>query len=137
VTQTLLDSVPRYGSYDALVDASSSRNSDRWALLTGAAAAIGASLCCVVPLVLVSLGISGAWLASLTALEPYRPWFAISALAALAFAGWRLYGPASRCEDDRVCAEPRVLRRRRRMLWMAVAVIVPLLLFPYYIDWFV
>jgi mercuric ion transport protein len=106
-------------------------------LLTGAAAAIGASLYCVVPLVLFSLGISGAWLASLTALEPYRPWFAISALAALVFAGWRLYGPASRCADDRVCADPRVLRRRRRALWMAVAVIVPLLLFPYYINWFV
>jgi len=30
-----------------------------------------------------------------------------------------------------------VLRRRRRVLWMAVAVIVPLLLFPYYIGWFV
>ena len=119
------------------MDTSSSSNSPRWALLTGAAAAIGASLCCVVPLALVSLGISGAWLANLTALEPYRPWFAISALAALAFAGWRLYGPASRCEDDRVCADPRVLRRRRRMLWIAVAVIVPLLLFPYYINWFV
>ena len=119
------------------MDTSSSRNSSGWALVTGAAAAIGASLCCVVPLVLVSLGISGAWLASLTALEPYRPWFAISAVAALAFAGWRLYGPGSRCEDDRVCADPCVLRRRRRVLWMAVAVIVPLLLFPYYIGWFV
>ena len=119
------------------MDTSSSRNSSGWALVTGAAAAIGASLCCVVPLVLVSLGISGAWLANLTALEPYRPWFAISAVAALAFAGWRLYGPGSRCEDDRVCADPCVLRRRRRVLWMAVAVIVPLLLFPYYIGWFV
>jgi mercuric ion transport protein len=119
------------------MDVSSSRNSPRWVLLTGAAAAIGASLCCVVPLVLVSLGIGGAWLASLTALEPYRPWFAISALAALAVAGWRLYGPGSRCADDRLCADPRVLRRRRRVLWIAVAVIMPLLLFPYYIHWFV
>lgn len=67
-----LESVLRYGMYDAPVDASPSTNSPRWALLTGAAAALGASLCCVVPLVLASLGISGAWLASLTALEPYR-----------------------------------------------------------------
>ena len=103
----------------------------------GAAAAIGASLCCVVPLVLVSLGISGAWLANLTALEPYRPGFVTLAFAALAFAGWRLYGPASRCEDDRVCSDSQVLRRRRRLLWIAVVAIVPLLLFPYYINWFV
>ena len=119
------------------MDALSSRNSPRWALLTGAAAAIGASLCCVVPLVLVSLGISGAWLANLTALEPYRLWFAALALAALAFAGWRLYGPSSRCEDDRVCSDSGVLRRRRRLLWIAVTAIVPLLLFPYSINWFV
>ncbi|MBS0422574.1 MAG: mercury transporter MerT [Proteobacteria bacterium] len=116
---------------------SSSRASPRWALLTGAAAAIGASLCCVVPLVLVSLGISGAWLASLTALEPYRPLFALVAVASLGIAAWRLYGPSSRCEDGRTCADPHVLRRRRRLLWIAVAVIAPLLLFPYYITWFV
>ena len=119
------------------MDASPSRTSPRWALLAGAAAAVGASLCCVVPLVLVSLGISGAWLASLTALEPYRPWFATLALAALGFGAWRLYGPASRCEDGRICADPSVLRRGRRLLWIAVAIIVPLLLFPYYINWFV
>jgi mercuric ion transport protein len=119
------------------VDALTSRTSPRWALLTSAAAAIGASLCCVVPLVLVSLGISGAWLASLTALEPYRPLFAMAALASLVIAAWRLYGPASRCEEGRICAEPRILHRRRRLLWVAVAAIVPLLLFPYYITWFV
>jgi mercuric ion transport protein len=79
------------------------------ALLTGAAAAIGASLCCAVPQVLVSLGISGAWLASLTALEPYRPWFATVALGALVFAAWRLYGPSTRCEEGRVCGDPQVL----------------------------
>jgi mercuric ion transport protein len=118
------------------MDASPSRTSPRWALLASVAATIGASLCCVVPLVLVSLGISGAWLASLTALEPYRPLFATLALAALFFAAWRLYGPASRCEEGRTCSVPQVLRRRRRLLWIAVAVILPLLLFPYYISWF-
>jgi mercuric ion transport protein len=123
--------------YDAVVDASASSTSPRWALLTGAAAAVGASLCCVVPLVLVSLGISGAWLASLTALEPYRPLFVTAALASLGIAAWRLYGPASRCEEGRSCADPHVLRRRRRLLWLAVAIIAPLLLFPYYIIWFV
>lgn len=119
------------------MDASPSTNSPRWALLTGAAAALSASLCCVVPLVLVSLGISGAWLASLTALEPYRPWFASLALAALGFAAWQLYGPASSCRIEGICADPRVLRRRRRVLWITVAVIAPLLLFPYYVAWFV
>jgi mercuric ion transport protein len=38
-------------------------------------AAIIGSLCCVAPLVLLTLGISGAWIGQLTALEPYRPIF--------------------------------------------------------------
>lgn len=119
------------------MDTSGSRTSPRWALLAGAAAAIGASLCCVVPLVLVSVGVSSAWLASRTALEPYRPVFVTTALASLSIAAWWLYGPESRCEDRRGCADPRVLRRRRQLLWLAVAAIAPLLLFPYYITWFV
>ena len=48
-------------------------------LVAGALAAIGASVCCVGPLVLLALGIGGAWIANLTALEPLRPWFAYSA----------------------------------------------------------
>jgi len=38
-------------------------------------AAIIGSLCCVAPLVLLTLGISGVWISQLTALEPYRPIF--------------------------------------------------------------
>lgn len=37
--------------------------------------AVGASVGCVAPLVLLTLGISGAWMSSLTALEPLRPVF--------------------------------------------------------------
>jgi mercuric ion binding protein len=49
-----------------------------------AGALIGAGLasaCCVVPLLLVMLGISGAWIANLTALEPYKPYVAGVTLA--------------------------------------------------------
>jgi len=84
------------------VDTSPSSPSPRWALVTGAAAAVGASLCCVVPLVLVSL-VSAAPGLRASPLEPYRPWFAALALTALIVAGWRLYGPASRCKDGTIC----------------------------------
>jgi mercuric ion transport protein len=110
--------------------------SPRWALLASVAGAVGASLCCAVPLLLVSLGVGGTWLASLTALEPYRPAFVGLAIGALGTAGWRLYGPASRCEDGRVCADRKILRRRRLLLWVVVAAVLPLLLFPYYVSWF-
>ena len=42
------------------------------AILVASLAAIGASVCCVVPLVLVLMGISGAWIANLTALDAWR-----------------------------------------------------------------
>jgi len=44
-------------------------------MFTAVAATIGASLCCIAPLVLLSLGIGGTWISSLTALTPYRPYF--------------------------------------------------------------
>src|SRR5207237_542415 len=50
------------------METSGSLASPGWALLTSIAGALGASLCCAVPLLLVSLGISGTWLASLAAL---------------------------------------------------------------------
>jgi mercuric ion transport protein len=46
-------------------------------LWASALAAIAGSLCCVAPLVLITLGISGAWISQLTALEPYRPIFIV------------------------------------------------------------
>src|SRR6266436_1695665 len=50
----------------------------------GILAAIGASSCCVIPFALFALGVSGAWIADLTALEPYQPVFVAAALACLA-----------------------------------------------------
>src|SRR5438552_11191730 len=59
------------------------------ALFLGGLAAILASTCCFGPLVLVAVGLSGAWIGNLTRLEPYRPFFIAAALVALFFAGQR------------------------------------------------
>lgn len=105
------------------------------ALLGAGLAAVGASVCCVVPLLLVLAGISGAWISNLTALDAWRPWFSAITLACLGWAFWASYGPASRCRTDGACVDPRVLRRRRAALWVATLVIALLLLFPYYVSW--
>jgi mercuric ion transport protein len=73
------------------------------ALLVGGLAAILASTCCLGPLVLVALGLSGAWIGNLTLLEPYRLLVAGS-LVALFFAGRRIFRPAQACEQGE-CAQ--------------------------------
>src|SRR5262245_66347532 len=82
-------------------------------LVGGAVAAILASLCCLGPLVLVLLGISGAWIGNLTTLEPYRPLFLGVAVVCMAFAYRLIYRAtaAKTCEPGTVC----VLRRPDRL----------------------
>jgi mercuric ion transport protein len=106
------------------------------AMIVAVLAAISASVCCVVPLVLVLLGISGAWIAHLTALAPWRPWFIAATLLCLGLAFRTLYGPSSRCRAEGACVEPSVLCQRRRWLWIATVLIALLLLFPYVVGWF-
>jgi mercuric ion transport protein len=101
------------------------------ALFFGGLAAILASTCCLGPLVLVALGLSGAWIGNLTRLEPYRPFFIAGALIALFFAGRRIFRPAKRCEPGEVCAVPRT-RRIYRILFVTAAMLVLIaLVFPY------
>ena len=53
-------------------------------------AALLASACFLGPLVLVTLGVSGAWIGNLKMLEPYRPLFPGAALIAMFFAYRRI-----------------------------------------------
>jgi mercuric ion transport protein len=106
------------------------------ALLAGGLAAILASTCCLGPLVLVALGLSGAWIGNLTRLEPYRPFFIAGALIALFFAGRHIFRPAQTCNPGEVCAVPRN-RRIYKVLFVAVCVlVVTALAFPYVVKLF-
>jgi len=71
----------------------SSSNGTTWSMSAALGAAVAASACCTIPLALVSLGVGGAWIGSLTALAPYRWIFVTLAIAALGVAGvneWKL-----------------------------------------------
>ena len=105
-------------------------------LLAGVAAAIGASVCCVGPLVLLALGISGAWIGNLTALEPYRPIFIGLTLLFLGLAFRQLYLLPPTCTTNDVCAEPGVIRRQRLTFWAVAALLLSLLLLPVVVPLF-
>lgn len=102
-------------------------------LAGGLLAAIVASVCCVGPLVLVTIGVSGAWISSLTLLEPYRP---VSIGVALVFMGlaWRqIYRApaAAQCEPGTLCALPQTNRVYRVIFWVVSALVLLALGFPY------
>jgi mercuric ion transport protein len=101
-------------------------------LWAGALAAIVGSLCCVAPLVLLTLGISGAWISQLTALEPYRPIFIGATLIFLGLAFRRLYFVPARCAPEKSCANPHLQRRQRQIFWVVVAGFAALIAFPWY-----
>lgn len=103
----------------------------RAALAAGGLAAILASTCCVGPLVLVMLGVSGAWIGNLTLLEPYRPLFIAAALLALVVAWRRIWRPAAECKPGEVCAIPRVRTGYRMLFWIVAAAVVVAIAFPY------
>jgi mercuric ion transport protein len=106
------------------------------ALFAGGVAAILASTCCLGPLVLVSLGISGAWIGNLTVLEPYRPIFIGVALIALFFAARSIFRPAHACQPGEVCAMPRTRRVYKFMFWICAALVVVAIAYPYVARFF-
>ena len=100
------------------------------ALLAGGIAALLASTCCLGPLVLITLGFSGAWISKLTVLEPYQPIFIGAALTALFFAGKRVWRPAVQCGPHEVCALPPVKRAYQLLFVVVCALVLLALVFP-------
>ncbi len=100
-------------------------------LAAGGLAAFLASTCCLGPLVLVSLGLGGAWVSNLTALEPFRPYFLGAALVALFFAWRRIFRPAVACKPGEVCAVPATRRAYKLIFWLVTALVGVGFGFPY------
>ncbi len=79
-------------------------NRTNWGMFGAVGAALAASACCTIPLLLVSLGAGGAWIGTFTAVEPYRPLFIGIAVLAIGYAGVSEYrrstGPDCDCETS-------------------------------------
>lgn len=105
-------------------------------LLAGGLAAILASACCLGPLVLVTLGVSGAWIGNLTFLGPYRPLFIGIALVAMFFAWRRIFRLEDKSQPDEVCAIPQVRVANKVVFWIVLLLILIALVFPYFLPLF-
>lgn len=83
-----------------------------------------ASSCCVLPLVLISLGVGGTWIGTLAGLKVYQPIFIIVTIAFLGFAFWRIYrSPGAACDDER-CATPGSKRVVKTVLWASTGLVL-------------
>lgn len=105
-------------------------------LVVGVLAAIGASVCCVGPLVLLALGIGGAWIGNLTAFEPYRPLFIGFTLVFLGLTFRKLYLVPQVCAPGTPCADAQTLTRQRLIFWWVAVLLLGLVAVPWFAPLF-
>lgn len=105
-------------------------------IAAGALSALGASTCCVLPLVLVSVGVGGAWVTRLRELERFYYVFVAIAIGAFGYAFYRLYLRPVLCAPDTACAAPPVHRRQRIAFWVTLVAAKALVLSPFYVPYF-
>jgi mercuric ion transport protein len=102
----------------------------------GILAAILASVCCVGPLVLVMLGVGGAWVGNLAALTPYSPIFVAVSVLFMGLAARRLFFAPQVCVPGTPCADQRTLRNQRIVFSLVAVALAALMAFPLYAPLF-
>jgi len=90
----------------------------------GMLGALAASSCCILPLVLFSLGVSGAWIGNFTRLAPYQPYFIAATLLFLGCGYWLVYRSGTRaCAESEACARPLPNRLVKATLILATMLV--------------
>ena len=100
----------------------------------GMLGALAMSSCCILPLVLFSLGVTGAWIGNLAALYPYKLYFLVPTAALLAGGFYTVYSKpkAAACEEADYCATPISDRINKSVLWGSSVLVLAALAFPYF-----
>jgi mercuric ion transport protein len=124
-TQTSLSAAPSRS------EAAPSTGKAAWAAAGGILGALAASSCCILPLALFMLGISGAWVGNLTTLAPYQPIFLAATAGFLGVGYYLVYRqPKVACADG-TCARPLPKRGVKAVLWAATALVLAAVAFDY------
>ena len=125
------------GMGEETVDGRVATRGERNARLATAGSVLGAlamSSCCIVPLALFSLGVTGAWIGNLAALYPYKPYFFVATAGFLAAGFYGAYRKpkAVACDPGTYCATPMSDRINKAVLWVSAVLVLAALAFPYY-----
>lgn len=100
---------------------------------TGVIAGLLASLCCIGPLILTILGVSGA--AALAKFDAFRIPLIFLVLGIFGFAGYILYKKRNVCEPGSICADPKKYRRMVIAYWIGLVIAFLGLVSPYIVAW--
>jgi mercuric ion transport protein len=99
----------------------------------GIVASLIASLCCVGPLILTILGVSGA--AALAQLEVLRIPMTIIVIAVFGYTGYLLKKKSISCEPGSICADPRKFKIMVIFYFVGLALALISLSSPYWVVW--
>lgn len=94
----------------------------RWLVGGGVIASILASLCCIGPLLLTLLGVSGA--AALAKFETIRAPMIVLVVALFGAAGFALYRKRNSCEPDSICSDPKKFRKMVIFYWVGLFIAI-------------
>lgn len=106
---------------------SASRNRlARWITAGGLLSALGiCAACCLLPFLLLSLGIAGAWVVALDALAPYKWIFIASTAVLLGYGFYAMYRRTNHsCAAASACKTCQSNRHIRIALWVATVLAV-------------
>jgi len=98
----------------------------------GILGALAASSCCILPLILFSLGISGAWIGNLTQLAPFQPYFIAATIACLGYGYWLVYRSSKVvCREGQACARPMPKHLVKSGLFLATVLVIAAIAFDF------
>lgn len=109
-------------------------NKSTWLVSGGVLAAITASLCCVGPLILTLIGISGA--AVLSKLEVLRVPMIFVVVLLFGAAGYLLFRKRESCEPSSICANPKKYKRMVVAYWLGLIIAIFAITSINWIMWF-
>ena len=101
----------------------------------GIAAAVAASLCCILPVLSIAFGLGAFGAAAF--FESLRPYLLTLVVLALAFSFYQMYFRRETCAEGEVCATKPFVRTNKILLWVLAIAIGVIAMFPHYSEYIV
>jgi mercuric ion transport protein len=108
-------------------------NKSHWFVGSGIIASIIASFCCIGPLILTLLGVSGA--AVFTKFEIIRTPMIVLVFTLFGVSGFSLYHKRKTCEPGSICADSKKFRKMIIFYWSGLVLAILGITSPQWVAW--